>query len=188
MVSLLFNWAPSIHSFNHSSTYSCIHSVIHPFVHWFFFSNGTYYFIIFFKNIYLFIYLAAPGLSCGMWGSLVAACKLLVVACGTLFPDQGLNPGPLRWECGVLATGPPGKSRSLILILISIYSSMLCSLVLICTYLFFHLPLSSLILTSIHSFLPSLINQFINPLTHLLTPHPPTYPCIYLSNIPKSSR
>ena len=21
-----------------------------------------------------------------------------------------MNPGPLRWECGVLATGPPGKS------------------------------------------------------------------------------
>ena len=26
------------------------------------------------------------------------------------FPDQGLNPDPLRWEHGVLATGPPGKS------------------------------------------------------------------------------
>ena len=27
------------------------------------------------------------------------------------FPDQGLNPGPLHWERGVLATGSPGKSR-----------------------------------------------------------------------------
>ena len=38
------------------------------------------------KSIYLclFIYLAALGLSCSMW-----------------FPDQGLNPGPLHWECGV---------------------------------------------------------------------------------------
>ena len=26
------------------------------------------------------------------------------------FPDQGSNLGPLRWELGVLATGPPGKS------------------------------------------------------------------------------
>ena len=24
------------------------------------------------------------------------------------FPDQGSNPDPLQWECGVLATGPPG--------------------------------------------------------------------------------
>ena len=43
-------------------------------------------------------------------GSLVAACKLLVAACGIEFPDQGSNPGPLHWEHGVLATGPPGKS------------------------------------------------------------------------------
>ena len=27
-------------------------------------------------------------------GSLVVACKFLVVACGIFFPDQGLNPGP----------------------------------------------------------------------------------------------
>ena len=25
----------------------------------------------------------------------------LVVACGIQFPDQGLNPGPLHWECGL---------------------------------------------------------------------------------------
>ena len=24
------------------------------------------------------------------------------------FPDQGLNLGPLHWECGILATGPAG--------------------------------------------------------------------------------
>ena len=28
-----------------------------------------------------FFFLAAPGLSCGIWHTLVAACKLLVVAC-----------------------------------------------------------------------------------------------------------
>ncbi|XDB51726.1 hypothetical protein ABFV05_005342 [Capra hircus] len=37
----------------------------------------------------------------------VVACELLVVACGIWFPDQGLNLGPLNWECGVIATGPP---------------------------------------------------------------------------------
>ena len=37
-----------------------------------------------------------PGLSCSMWD---------------LFPDQGCNPGPLHWEHGILATGPPGKPQ-----------------------------------------------------------------------------
>ena len=31
----------------------------------------------------------------------VAACQLLVVACGIKFPDEGLNPGPLLWKHGV---------------------------------------------------------------------------------------
>ena len=31
-------------------------------------------------------------------------------ACGISFPDHGLNPGPLHWDCEVSsATGPPGK-------------------------------------------------------------------------------
>ena len=47
-------------------------------------------------------------------GSLAAACKLLVVACGIQFLDQKLNPGPLLWEPGVLATGSPGKSPLLV--------------------------------------------------------------------------
>ena len=37
-------------------------------------------------------------------------CWILVAACGIEFPDQGSNPGPLHWECKVLATGLPGKS------------------------------------------------------------------------------
>ena len=32
------------------------------------------------------------------------------LSCDIKFPDQGLNLSPLHWECGVLATGPPGKS------------------------------------------------------------------------------
>ena len=71
----------------------------------------------FFNIYFLFIYLAAPGLSCitwdlrwGMWDLLVAAFELLVAARGIYFPDQGLNLGPLHWERGTLATGPPGKS------------------------------------------------------------------------------
>ena len=41
------------------------------------------------------IYLASQGQSCGTW-DLVVACKLLVVACGIQFPDQGWNQGPLH--------------------------------------------------------------------------------------------
>ena len=33
-------------------------------------------------------------------------CQVLVITCGIQFPDQG----PLHWEHGVAATGPPGKS------------------------------------------------------------------------------
>ena len=36
--------------------------------------------------------------------------QVLVIACGIYLPDQGSNPGSLHWECGVLATGPLGKS------------------------------------------------------------------------------
>ena len=35
---------------------------------------------------------------------------IFTVACGIQPPGQGQNLGLLRWECGVLATGPPGKS------------------------------------------------------------------------------
>ena len=46
--------------------------------------------------------------------SLVAACKLLVAAYGIQFPNQAVNPGPPHWEGRILATGPPGKSPSLL--------------------------------------------------------------------------
>ena len=44
-----------------------------------------------------------------------AGSSVFIAACGMQFPDQGLNPGPLHWECGVLATGPPGKTQFLVL-------------------------------------------------------------------------
>ena len=56
-----------------------------------------------FKNI--FVYLTALGLSCGTWD--------LVSVCGIQLPKQGSNPDPLHWECGFLATEPPGKSQGL---------------------------------------------------------------------------
>ena len=45
------------------------------------------------------IFAVAGGIfSCGMW---------------IYFPDEETNLGPLHWERGVLATGPPGKSLEL---------------------------------------------------------------------------
>ena len=51
-------------------------------------------FVPFFFNIYLFLFLWLRRV-------LAAAGKLLVVACGIQFPDQGWNPGPLHWECSL---------------------------------------------------------------------------------------
>ena len=48
----------------------------------------------------LFISLAVPGLSCGVWD---------------LVSWPGSNLGSLRWEHGVLGAGPPGKSPGWIL-------------------------------------------------------------------------
>ena len=45
---------------------------------------------------------------------------LFVVACDIQFLVQILNLGPLRWEHGVLPTGPPGKS------LLVVYNLFLC--------------------------------------------------------------
>ena len=65
-----------------------------------------------------FIYLAVLGLCLGMWGrqsllqpegSFVATCRLLVATCVQL-PGQGLNLGPLLWECRVVAAELPGVS------------------------------------------------------------------------------
>ena len=67
-------------------------------------------------NIQIFIYWAAPGLSCGtrdiqswLWHA-----GSLLIACGIWFPDQGSNLGPLHWEHRVLVTGLPGKSMELV--------------------------------------------------------------------------
>ena len=39
----------------------------------------------------------------------------LVAACGIRFPEQGLDLGPLHWERGFSAAGPPGRSQPLLL-------------------------------------------------------------------------
>ena len=54
---------------------------------------------------------------------------MLAVACRIQFPDQRLNVGPLHWKHVVLATRPPGKSLSFILVMFRFFFP-LC---LICT-------------------------------------------------------
>ena len=51
----------------------------------------------------------------------------IVAACGILFPDQGLNLGPLHWKHRVLATGPSGKSSSKLFLLIHYHAGKLHS-------------------------------------------------------------
>ena len=59
-------------------------------------SDSTVHILLFFFFFFLiFIYLAAPGLGCGIQD---------------LFPWPGIEPRPLQWEHRVLATGPPGQS------------------------------------------------------------------------------
>ena len=52
-----------------------------------------YLFILIYLLIYSYLFTYA--------GSLVVVCELLVVPCGVWFPDQGLNPDPLHWECSL---------------------------------------------------------------------------------------
>ena len=59
-------------------------------------------FCFLFKKIYIYIYI---------YLFIIYPHQVLVGSCGVYFPDQGSNLGPLHWECGVLATGPPGKSQ-----------------------------------------------------------------------------
>ena len=68
--------------------------------------NLTYSLFSFLKDIYLFTSLAALGLSYSTWDlkSSLWPKESLVAACGILFPEQGLNPGALHWEHGVLST------------------------------------------------------------------------------------
>ena len=41
---------------------------------------------------------------------LIWFCQVFLGPCRIQFLDQGSNPGPQHWECGILHTGPPGRS------------------------------------------------------------------------------
>ena len=97
-------WAAGVES-NHTMVYkspflSSFPSIIH---------------LIFCLNIYLFGCALSWRQHAGSAIFLVTAREFLVTVYGIQVSDQGLNPGPLHWESGVSATGPPGKSTSTLL-------------------------------------------------------------------------
>ena len=55
-------------------------------------------------------------------------CWVSVVALEIYFPDQGLNPGCLHWEHGVLDAGPPGESQDFSSCFRKIYFAVISSL------------------------------------------------------------
>ena len=59
------------------------------------------------KNVCVFIWLSGLNCSTGI-SDLHCGMQGLVATQGIWFPEQGLNLGPLLWEQGVLASGPPG--------------------------------------------------------------------------------
>ena len=70
------------------------------------YGNGLNFFLNFIKIVFKFYLAAAPeSLSCRMWTS-----------CSTwdLVPWPSTEPGTLHWECGVLATGSPGKKTAMV--------------------------------------------------------------------------
>ena len=77
-------------------------------------SNTTevigYIYIYIYIDLYLYPYLyRLLWVLVATLGVLAEAWELFTMVCGIYFPDQRLNSGPLHWEHGVLAPGPPGK-------------------------------------------------------------------------------
>ena len=99
------DWATEgVHAYLMSLRLPCPEKEASVLMIWEQYYSASFYTSLIFIFICLFMYLAEPCLSWGLW-------TLLVEACGIWFPDQGLKPSPLHWECRVLATGPPGKSQ-----------------------------------------------------------------------------
>ena len=63
-----------------------------------------YCFLKYFICLFWVLVAAYRVFSCCVW-------DVFIVSCGISFPDHRLNPNPLQWKHGALATGPPGKFR-----------------------------------------------------------------------------
>ena len=76
-----------------------------------------------FLKKYWFIYLAASGLNCFHVACGIFSCGMRTLSSSMwdLVPWPGIEPGPLHWKHGVLATGPPGKSLFVVFTMVSNY-------------------------------------------------------------------
>ena len=79
--------------------------------------KGLFYLRVFFNCIYyLFAWAGYYLRHAGSWSWLQcvrsSSCSMQTICCSMwdLVPWPGFNPGPLHWECGVLASEPPAKS------------------------------------------------------------------------------
>ena len=91
------------------------HSIPLPMCTIFSLLNSSFSMALFLSSIYvsLFIWLCQVSVeACGIFCLHCSTRSLSVASCRIQFSDQGLNPGPMHWEPGVLAIGPPGKSLS----------------------------------------------------------------------------
>ena len=80
-------------------------------------------FILFFVNLYFFIYLAVMVL--------VAVCRFLAAACGIQFPNQVLNLGSLHRECGSQPLDYQGSPSFILLNNIAVVASVIIFILLI---------------------------------------------------------
>ena len=101
------------------------------------FWGSVYYFLkIYFKNLCIDFGCAGfqlqhmgPSLFVEARESLVAACTLLIVACGIQFPDQGWNPGPCIGSSESLPLDHKGGPEfTIIIIITNFFLSLPCSL------------------------------------------------------------
>ena len=61
--------------------------------------------------LYMTVYLPVPGLSFGTKNLQLPHANSEFQHVGSSSPTRKSNLGPLYWERGVVATGPPGKSQ-----------------------------------------------------------------------------
>ena len=73
----------------------------------------------------------------------------IAAACGILFPDHGLNHGPLHWKHRVLATGPSGMFLSKLFLLIHYHAGKLHSTLSEKQHTHLHISLSEQVLKNL---------------------------------------
>ena len=111
-LTMLFFWSKSILTKIYHLSLLSIWQIFHPFT----INLSVLYFR--YTSIIAYSWIYSPCLTWQSFSSSFLKIFIYLLGCpyvlaapwGFLFPDQGSYLGPLQWEHGVLATGPPGKS------------------------------------------------------------------------------